>query len=117
MKAFWIIFQLFFGIIALLVVWFVLATITDANTRLIVAVLGLVYTGIFSMLLQQVVAHADLQISLDHKLHELMQIAEPDRPPPDHDTVLAMISTRWVGMTFSSLIWLICLFTVFVSLR
>jgi hypothetical protein len=109
MKAFWIIFQIIFGIVALLVVWFVLAAIKDDNTRLIVAVLGLVHTGISSMLLQQLVMQADLHMALDLKFHELMQMAEPDRQPPDHHSVLAILQTRWVGMTFSSLIWFVCL--------
>ena len=71
MKAFWITFRILGGIIQLLVVWWVLATITDHNTRLIVAVLGLFYLTVAGGLTYQtqMLLHAD--IANDHRFHEL----------------------------------------------
>ena len=117
-KAGWIVYRTIFGLIQLLVVWWVLAAISDANTRLIVAALGLIYTALSGGLVALTTMQLTAEIANEDRFHELMSLADPNRQPPDFITKVApTIQTNWVTQVFLVLVALSCLLTVFGSLR
>jgi hypothetical protein len=114
-KANWIVYRTVLGIIQLLVAIYVLAAITDHNTRLIVAVLGLIYTTLAGGLLYLAAMQSAAMLEHEFRFHELL--ADANTPLPDRTTQLTIMQTNWVTQIFLSLVGLICLLTVFGSLQ
>ena len=107
--------RLIIGLVMLLAVWFVLDTIHDRNTEIIVSILGLMYAFIFviSRRLQYFgltiftffgqTAHYVRQQPYDHALRDEVGLHTPGRHV-------------YLNVAFAGLIELLCLYRLFASL-
>lgn len=108
-------FRVIAGVIALTVTWFVLDTIHDRNTEIIVSCIGLLYSFIF--LISRRLQYFGLTIFSFFG----QTMSHVERAPYDH-TVADEVGLRakgrhlYLNLIFGSLIELLCLFRLFTSL-
>ena|SRR4030088_2184363 len=116
-RGFWIAYRIVFGVVQLCVVIYVLAALNNDETRLIVAVLGLIYVMIANIALHLIAIVLQMDIIRELQFHELMLLANPKAQAPGREAELTIIRTNKVTQVFFMLISLICLLTVFGSLK
>ena len=82
----------------------------------IVAVLGLIHGTIILGFFNLIAMLVQLDVARDLKLHELMRLADPNVQPPDREAELSVVQSN-IPNVFTALVSLVCLLTVFGSLK
>jgi hypothetical protein len=105
------------GTVELAIVIYVLSAIQDRQTALLVGVLGLIYTTIRVMFLNQAHIFMLLEKRVEQRFYELERLWDPQKQRPAPDPAMGRFyvdqSIAWV---FLALVYLICLLQVFSKL-